>query len=110
MANSSITLPYQQASGSSVDPRLFNQYQNQLKTALSPITNQPMAKSTILTNQNLSSGANTIQTNLGYPLSGWYIIRQRAQADIWDSQDSNKDNNTLILNSSAAVSVDLVVF
>lgn len=110
MATTSIKIPYQQIT----DPpqaRVLNLFQTQLASALSPITNLPMCKSTILTNKALAAGANTIQTQLGYPLSGFYIIRQRAQADIWDSQDGNSDpSNTLILNSSAAVVVDLVIF
>lgn len=111
MANSSITLPLQQASGTSVDPRIFNLYQNQLRSALAPITNLPMCKSTVLNKVTLNAGTNTVQTSLGYPLTGWYIIRQRGQSQIWDGQDSNLNpNTTLILNASAAVVVDIVVF
>lgn len=102
----SIKIPYQQS-----QDKNFNLFQTQLASALQPITSIATCKSTILTNQTLNSGTNTIQTGLGYPLTGWYIIRQRAQADIWDSQDSNSSpNTTLILNSSASVNVDLVVF
>lgn len=103
---SSIKIPYQQS-----QDKNFNLFQTQLATALQPITSIPTCKSTLLTGQQLNAGANTIQTSLGYPLSGWYIVRQRAQAAIWDTQDSNPSpNTTLILNSSASVSVDIIVF
>lgn len=111
MANNNIKIPYQQAQGSSTDPKVFNLFQTQLASALQPITSLASSTTTVLRNQSLSSGANTIQTSLGYPLTGWRIIRQRAQAQIWDSQDSNPNpNNTLILNSTGSVSVDIEVF
>lgn len=103
----SVTIPYQQTAD-----RQLNQFQQALRSALQPITSLPTSSSTILTNIALVTGqVNTINTGLGYPLSGWYIIRQRAQAVIWDSQDSNTNpNNTLILNTSANVTVDIIIF
>lgn len=113
MANSSISIPYQQASGDSVEPRIFNLYQTQLKSALAPIINVPMAVSTILKSVTLNAGTNVVQTGLGYPLSGWYIIRLRNTfSQVYDTQDSNTTdpNNTLLLVASATVVCDIVVF
>lgn len=106
MANTVIKIPYQQSKDTS-----FNLFQTNLAQALSPVTSQPMAKSKIIPNIKLKAGINTIQTGLGYPLTGWYLIRQKQQAQIWDDQDSNKDpNNSLILYASAAVEISLVIF
>ena len=45
------------------------------------------------------------------PLQGWYIVRQRALASIYDTQDSNQNPSlTLNLTSNAVVSVDIAVF
>lgn len=101
-----ITIPYQQT-----DDRQLNQFQQALRSALQPITSLPTSQSSILTNVSLASGATTVNHGLNRALSGWYPIRVRAQATIWDSQDTNTNpTQTLLLNSSAAVVVDLVVF
>lgn len=102
-----ITIPFQQT-----DDRQLNQFQQALRSALQPITSLPSSQSTILTKVTLTTGnPNTINTGLGYPLSGWYIIRQRAEASIWDTQDTNTNpSQTLLLNTSANVTVDIVVF
>lgn len=85
--------------------------QQALVRTLTPVFNTPNLGGNLLTGQVLAVGVNTINHGLGRNLNGWSIVRQRAQANIWDSQDSNKMQNlTLILNSTAAVTVDLYVF
>lgn len=101
-----ITIPFQQTTD-----RQLNQFQQALRSALQPITSLPTSQSSILTSISLAAGATTVNHGLNRTLSGWYPVRVRAQATIWDSQDSNSTpDQTLILNSSAAVVVDLVVF
>jgi hypothetical protein len=52
-----------------------------------------------------------IPHQLGRVLIGWMVVRQRASAIIWDTQDDNTNPSaTLFLNSSATVTVDLWVF
>lgn len=78
---------------------------------LNPVLAQPINQGTILTEVSLTTGDNTINTGLNRKLQGWIIIRQRALASIYDKQDNNSTpSQTLILNSSAAVVVDLLVF
>lgn len=78
---------------------------------LDPLLKNPLNSASILKNQSLQAGSNTINHLLGTPLQGWYVIRQRAAATIYDLQDNNQmPQLTLILNSSAPVVVDLVVF
>src|ERR1035438_7179512 len=82
--------------------------QRNLVRVLQPVFNTPTLGGNLLIGQTLSVGANSINHGLGRNLNGWQIVRQRAQANIWDSQDANKTPNlTLALNSSAAVVVDL---
>lgn len=101
-----ITIPFQQT-----DDRQLNQFQQALRSALQPITSLPNSQSSILTSVSLGAGATTINHGLNRTLSGWYPIRIRSQATIWDSQDANQNpSQTLVLNSSAAVVVDLIVF
>ena len=101
-----IKIPYQQTSD-----RQVNQFQQSLSAALQPITSNPIASCIIITKVSLVAGANTIPIGLPQPLQGWFIIRQRAQADIWDSQDTNTTpSQTLILNASAPVVVDIGIF
>jgi hypothetical protein len=85
--------------------------QRNLVRVLQPVFNTPTLGGNLLTSQTLATGANSINHGLGRNLNGWQIVRQRASANIWDSQDSNQTPNlTLALNSSAPVVVDIYCF
>lgn len=85
--------------------------QNKWAGILNPIITNPLNSANILKNIRLASGANTVDHLLQRPLQGWYIVRQRGPAAIYDQQDNNQSPQlTLKLNSSASVSVDIVVF
>ena len=85
--------------------------QNSWSSQLNPVLANPMTDASILTNVSLTTGSNTINHKLGTKLQGWSIVRKRAAADIYDNQDSNQmPTLTLILVSSANVSVDIMVF
>ena len=83
--------------------------QTQWASQLNPVLAIPSI--TILKNVSLKVGANVINHMLQRPLQGWYIVRQRALASIYDTQDSNQNPSlTLNLTSNAVVSVDIAVF
>lgn len=85
--------------------------QRNLVRVLQPIFNTPTLGGNLLVNQPLLVGENTINHGLGRQLNGWQIVRQRAQASIWDTQDNNKTPAlTLLLNSDTVVHVDIYVF
>ena len=78
---------------------------------LNPMLANPSLKCIILKNVELVSGSNVVNHLLGRKLQGWRIVRQRAAASIHDNQDNNQSPAlTLLLISSAPVSVDLEVF
>ena len=80
---------------------------------LSPLLNLPLVKGSVLQSVALSSSAspNVINHKLGRNLQGWFLVRNRANAVVWDSQDSNSTPNlTLNLLCSADVTVDIYVF
>lgn len=85
--------------------------QSTWSTILNPIIAQPFNSGVILKSVKLVSGSNTINHKLGRDLQGWVIIRQRASATVYDTQDSNTNPSlTLLLTASAPVTVDLLVF
>jgi hypothetical protein len=89
----------------------FNQMQDKWSSILNPLLLNPLNNVSILKNVQLGSGLNSIPHLLSRNLKGWFIVRQRGPATFYDQQDSNQSPQlTLKLNSSAAVSVDLVVF
>jgi len=91
--------------------RVINQLQNNIANSFSPLTSKTQNDNNVLSNVALTVGTNTINHGLGTNLQGYYIVRQRAKASIYDTQDSNKSPNlTLLLVSDTAVSVDLIVF
>lgn len=94
--------------------RDLNLFQTQLGKALQPILANPINLGRLIQGVALINGQTIVPTGLNRQLQGWFTVRVRAQATIWDSQDSNttvpQSLNTLILNSTAAVTVDLWVF
>ena len=85
--------------------------QNKWAAILNPIIANPATNASILKNVQLLTGLNTIPHLLGKELQGWVVVRQRAAANIYDTQDTNQmPRLTLLLNASAPVTVDLMVF
>lgn len=91
--------------------RILNQLQSNIAYALNPILTNPATQGRILRAVALKSGANVVQHGLGAPLTGWIPVRIRGAATLYDTQDSNQTpSSTLLITSSAAVTVDLYVF
>ena len=90
----------------------FALLQTQWAKFIDPILSLPMVQQNTLKNVVLTSGTtNRINHGLGRELQGWFIIRLRASATVYDTQDSNQTPQyTLQLVTSANVTVDLVVF
>lgn len=89
----------------------FMRMQTQWAQTLDSVLKNPIIQSNILQSVSLVSGDNVINTLLGRKLQGWFLSRRRGSATIYDKQDSNQTPQlTLVLNSSAPVVVDLVVF
>jgi hypothetical protein len=85
--------------------------QTQWATQINPLLSNPISNGAILKSVVLASGANVINHKLGRTLQGWFIVRQRSTAAVYDTQDSNTiPDLTLNLTSSHAVTVDLYVF
>lgn len=89
----------------------FMLMQSSWSSQLNPMLVNPSLLSSILSKVSLTTGSNVINHLLGRKLQGYRIIRQRSAASIYDNQDSNQSPNlTLVLISSANVSVDIEVF
>jgi hypothetical protein len=105
-----MALPQQQADENSI-VRCFNQMQTLWASVLNPLLNRPQNNSIILPKLELAMGDNIIPHTLGRALVGWKIVRQRSAATFYDKQDANNQPTlNLVLNASAAVTVDLEVF
>ena len=95
-------------------PQRLTLEQMQLRWAsvLTPLLQSPLAAPTLLEKVSLLSGANTVPHLLNRKLRGWYVVRMRGNfAQLYDTQDDNAHPDvTLLLNASADVVVDLVVF
>jgi hypothetical protein len=101
-----VQLPYIQTT-----IKEFVLLQNKWKSILDAFLATPSLDTSILENVKLSVGTNVINHLLGRKLQGWRIVRQRAASEIYDQQDSNQTPQlTLVLVSSAAVTVNLEVF
>lgn len=93
------------------DNREINQLQSNFAAVLDPIASRPITQGAILKGVVLAAGTTGVSHGLGKAPQGWIVIRQRAAASIYDTQDTNSiPGLTLDLVSSAAVIVDLYVF
>ena len=90
----------------------LNKVQEYTQQALAPVKNAVIIDGTLLSKVKLVAGKdNDIDHKLDRNLRGWILVRQRAEAKIWDLQDSNKlSKKTLRLWTDADVTVDLWVF
>ena len=86
--------------------------QERLDEYFAPLTSSVVIDGVLLKNISLGSGSvNEISHKLGRELIGWVVVRQRGNAQVWDTQDANTlKTKTLWLNTSANVSIDLWVF
>lgn len=91
---------------------LLSRVQENVDEVLRPLSAIPLLVGQLLTDISLvTASTNYISHRLGRPLIGWIPVRIRADATIWDSQDSNDNRaNTVALLCSANVTVDLWVF
>jgi hypothetical protein len=84
--------------------------QNAWASALNPLFSA-QNQSQILENVALINGTTRVNHKLGRKLIGWHIVRQRASASIYDTQDTNPTPEIdLVLVSSANVTVNIEVF
>jgi hypothetical protein len=85
--------------------------QDRWSAILNPVISNPVSSSSILTDIKLVAGTNTVNHLLSRKLQGWTIVRIDAPATIYDSQATNGNpNQTLLLVSSAAATVSILVF
>lgn len=85
--------------------------QNTWSAILNPVVQAEIVNSNILKSVSLVSGSNSVNHLLGRKLQGWHIVRQRAAATFYDTQDSNTmPDLTLLLTASGNVVVDILVF
>lgn len=97
--------------------RIVNQMQDNIANLLEPVATtveqSSLLSGKILPQVKLAVGSNNIKHTLGRQLKGWFMVRQRASASIYDTQDSVPlEQQTVILQlvSSAVVTVDIYVF
>lgn len=86
--------------------------QDNIESAIAPVLRNVILNSVLLKDIELTASvANEISHKLAQNLTGWVLIRNRANAVVWDEQDTNKNaKRTLILQTSANTVVDLLVF
>lgn len=85
--------------------------QTRWASELNPVLNNPLVNGRLIKSVVLGTGANVVNHGLGRPLQGWVLTRVRANATVYDTQDSNSTPGlTLKLTASAAATVDLYVF
>lgn len=101
------------------DNREVNQLQSNILSTLNQITANPLTSGVLVQSIVLvaASNPNQISHTLGRTLIGWIITRRTANSIQWDSQNSNTiangyagPENTLLLNTSANVTVDIFCF
>ncbi len=85
-----------------------------VQDAVAQVFNQILQKQIIdglyLENITITTGtAYSLSHGLGYDPRGWIVAKKNAEADVWQTV-SNTPQATMILNSSADVTISLWVF
>lgn len=94
-----------------VNDRIINMIQDNISDVVDHIATKDIIFGEVIQKVSLTTGSNTISHRLGRTLIGWFIIRQRSSASVYDLQDSNANPELFLkLQSSANVTVDLYVF
>lgn len=90
----------------------LNRMQDQVEFTISQLVRTEILDGRLMKEVKLQTGStNVIEHKLGRAIRGWVLTRKRANATVWDSQDSNtRQDKFLNLECSADVSVDLWVF
>lgn len=93
------------------DSEQLSLMQTRWASILEPIISNPMLSGAVLKQVELSIGINVVNHKLGRKLQGWFLVRQRGPANVYDTQDANNmPALTLTLTSDASVSVDIWVY
>ena len=87
----------------------FQLYQTQLQKTLQPLTSNPMNYGNILTGIALAAGQTSVSHKLNRAYQGWIIVDINGASSVYSSTSSDP-TKFLVLNSSAAVTVSLLVF
>lgn len=92
--------------------REINQLQTNIIGNINPILKMnPQLFGNVIQSVSLQSGqVNYVNIGLSTNLQGWTLVRKRSTADVWDNQDTNKNQGTLALQCSANVVVDVWVW
>lgn len=95
-----------------VEDKAVERALKRIETSLNEVTDIEIIDGVRLTSVQLSTGSATaLAHKLGRAPLGWIVTRIRGNANVWDTQDTNKSpDKSLILNSSADVIVDLWIF
>lgn len=84
---------------------------NKWAAILNPVVANPIVNSLILKDIVLASGDNVINHRLGRKLQGYIIVGINAATTIYDKQATNQmPQLTLVLNSSASATAQILVF
>lgn len=91
--------------------RVLNMIQDNVSNILDPYSSKEILQGQILQNVDLASGSNNVAHKLGRKPIGWFLVRRRSTAVIYDTQDTNPDSALFLrLVASAETTVDLYVF
>lgn len=94
-----------------VDSQDLNRFMGNVDTTLNPIIQNPILDYNIVKSVSLSIGDNLVNHKLNRVPQGFYLVRQRSPANIYDKQDSNQTPKVnFILHSDAVVTVDIYFF
>lgn len=90
------------------DPDLMR-VQDSVKETFSSLVRSPILNSNSVV-AALTTSPVEVSHGLNRNIQGWFIIRQNAQAAIWEPSASDTPNKTVTLEASAAVTVTIYFF
>lgn len=91
--------------------RVLNMIQDNVSNILDPFSSKEILQGQILQKVALTTGTNNVAHKLNRDLIGWFIVRNRSTATVYDTQDTNPNPSIFLrLVASANTTIDIYVF
>lgn len=91
--------------------RVTQAIQDNAEQAFRPLLESPFVGCRLIEDVELvATASNRVAHGLGRDIAGWIVVDRDASGSVWRVSPSTSPDRVLLLSSSAAMTVDLIVF
>lgn len=94
----------------SLTDSVLSRLQDNVANALLPLEQGQLVRTTLVKDQALTTSDTEVQHGLGYPVTGYMVVRRNGTATVYDGSGHATPGKIINLKASAAVTVTLLFF